>query len=67
MNVSELTNAINATATEVPTLSEEERLGLLTARQKLAGTLETPMEATLKYVFSVHNGAGPNREHRVFI
>lgn len=54
MNAGELAKSIdNAAGQSSSALKEEERMGLLAACEKLKGTLENPVEATVRFLFGV--------------
>ena len=54
MNASELVKSIDHAAGQSPSaLKEEERLGLLAACEKLKGVLESPLEATVRFICGV--------------
>ena len=54
MNYSELTKTLNdAAGQSVSTLAEDERAALLAACEDLKRTLESPLEATVRFMFGV--------------
>ena len=58
MDASELVKHIQHAADQSTTsvLKEDERVCLLAACEKLKGTLESPLEATIRFIFGVvHN------------
>lgn len=55
MSVSELIQTLKARADVPPSdVKEEKRAALLAACEKLKGSLETPLEATVRVVFGVN-------------
>ena len=54
MSVSDVIQTLNATADAPPSnVTEEERAGLLAACDMLRASLESPVEATVRFVFAV--------------
>ncbi|PGH00179.1 hypothetical protein AJ79_08284 [Helicocarpus griseus UAMH5409] len=54
-SASELVKVLNAAAASPPEAGKEERLALIAACDKLKNSFETPMEASLRFIFSPHH------------